>query len=276
VFEIHEMALLTREVLRERTADLVAEACAWAVGTSDRPHHLRRRGRLVATGTTVGIRAENGQPLADEEGGRLDLGDARPGSFADALNMTDGDGVLYADRFDTEVLEPFALDTCVRAGERLRRARPAAWAELADEVGEDADDVPAVVRAGEWEAPLRTEAELLVLAAIGGTSLALVEAEGLPLSLVRAAEQLTRAAAPAPPPAAPAPDALAGVLFLADAALDAAGLPTPVPPADTTRVLDALLAEGLEREELLAVLDQLPLEPATAADLRRLAERLPD
>ncbi|KQS71527.1 hypothetical protein [Modestobacter sp. Leaf380] len=274
MFEIDEMALLTREVLRERGAELIAEACAWAVGTSDRPHHLRRRGRLVASGTTVGVRAENGQPLADEEGGRLDLGDARPGSFRDALNMVDAEGVLHADRFDVAVLEPFVLETCVRAGERLRRTRPAAWAELADEVGEDPADAAAVVRAGEWEAPLRIDAEHLVLAAIGDTSLALVEAEGVPLSLVRAAEALTREAAPRPPAPAPRTEDLAGAVFLATVALE--GLPTPVPPTHVDRVLDALVEEGLAREEVLGVLPHLPLEPATEADLRRLAERLPE
>ncbi len=274
MFEIDEMSLLTREVLRERGAELIAEACAWAVGTSDRPHHLRRRGRLTASGTTVGVRAENGQSLADEEGGRLDLGDARPGSFRDALNMVDGRGVLYADRFDVEVLDPFVLQTCVQAGERLRRARPAAWAELAEEVGEPPADVAAVVRAGEWEAPLRIDAEHLVLAAIGDTPLVLVEAEGVPLSLVRAAEALTRQAAPVAPAPPLRPDELAGAIFLATAALD--GLPTPVPPSAADRVLDALVGEGLERDEVLGVLPHLPLEPATEADVRRLAEQLPD
>ncbi len=270
VFEIDEMALLTREVLRARGAALIAEACAWAVGTGDRPHRTRRRGRLVTTGTTVGVRAENGQPLGDEEDGRLDLADARPGSFGDALNMADADGGLLADRFDVEVLEPFVLATCVLAAQRLRSARPAAWAELAEDVGEDADDPAAVVRAGEWEAPLRIVAEHLVLAAIGDTPLALVEAEGVPLSLVRAAEALTREAVP-PPPAAP--DELSGVLFLARAAV--ADLHSPIPAAAVARVLEALLAEGLERDEVLAVLPDLPLEPAAEADLRRLAEQLP-
>ncbi|MFC7572727.1 hypothetical protein ACFQX8_10045 [Klenkia terrae] len=148
MFEIDEMALLTREVLRERGAALIAEACAWAVGTGDRPHRTHRRGRLVTTGTTVGVRAENGQLLGDEEVGRLDLADAAPGTFRDALNMADAEGGLLADRFDVEVLEPFVLATCELAADRLRAARPAAWAELADDVGEDAEDTAAVVRAG--------------------------------------------------------------------------------------------------------------------------------
>ncbi|SCX55538.1 hypothetical protein SAMN03159343_3309 [Klenkia marina] len=270
MFEIDEMSLLTREVLRERSAALVAEACAWAVGTGDRPHRARRRGRLVATGTTVGVRAENGQVLGDEETGRLDLGDAVPGSFRDALNMADDRGGLVADRFDVEVLEPFVLATCVLAADRLRAARPGAWVELADDVGEDADDAVAVVRAGEWEAPLRIVAEHLVLAAIGDTPLALVETEGVPLSLVRAAESMTRAAVPAPP--APAED-LSAVRFLARAAV--AAEPAPIPATAVDRVLAALLAEGLEREEVLAVLADLPLEPDAERDLRRLAEQLP-
>jgi len=270
VFEIDEMSLLTREVLRERSPVLVAEACAWAVGTGDGPHRTRRRGRLVETGTTVGVRAENGQVLGDEEGGRLDLGDAVPGSFRDALNMADGGGGLLADRFDVEVLEPFVLATCVLAAGRLRAARPGAWAELSDDVGEDPDDPAAVVRAGEWEAPLRIVAEHLVLAAIGDTPLALVEAEGVPLSLVRAAESMTRDAAPAPPTP---PAELSGVLFLARAAV--ADEATPIPASAADRVLAGLLAEGLERDEVLAVLADLPLEPDAERDLRRLVEQLP-
>ena len=66
MFDVDWMGLLTREVLRERVPALVAEACAWSVGLSDQPHHLRHRGRLVATGTTHGVRAANGQPLSGE------------------------------------------------------------------------------------------------------------------------------------------------------------------------------------------------------------------
>ena len=32
------------------------------MGLSDQPHHLRRGGRLVATGVTIGVRAATGQP----------------------------------------------------------------------------------------------------------------------------------------------------------------------------------------------------------------------
>ncbi|OMQ14515.1 hypothetical protein A7K94_0216085 [Modestobacter sp. VKM Ac-2676] len=53
-FDADFMALLAREVLRERAASLIAEACAWAVGLSDQPHHLRVRGRVVNTGLTIG------------------------------------------------------------------------------------------------------------------------------------------------------------------------------------------------------------------------------
>src|SRR4029450_2901391 len=115
------MGLLTREVLRERSAELIAETCAWAVGMSDQPHYLRTAGRIVATGTTVGARAAKELPLGDEEDGRLDLGDARPGSFQDALNAIGADGVLHAHRFDEEVLHPFVHETCVRAAARARR-----------------------------------------------------------------------------------------------------------------------------------------------------------
>lgn len=264
VFDVDWMGQLTREVLRERLPALIAEACAWSVGLSDRPHHERRRGRLVATGGTIGDRAARGQALSGEEDGRLDLGDARPGTFRDVLNTVDADGTLYADRFDQEVLEPFVLATCVLAAARARDTRPAAWAELLDDLGEDGADLAGsdledLVRAGEWEAPLRTEAEHLVLAALADVPLLEVEAEGLPLSLVRAAEALTREAAPSP---APAPQEDPGAVFLARAAVS--GLPEPVPPQDAGRLLTALLREGLEPEELPRVLPHLSLAPGTA------------
>jgi hypothetical protein len=264
------MALLTREVLRERAAALIAEACAWSVGLSDQPHHVRLRGRVVPTGLTIGARAATGQALSGEEDGRLELGDARPGSFQDALNAVTADGTVIAEHFDREVVEPFVLDTCVRAAERARDQRAAVWAELLDELGEDGRDLVEVVRVGEWEAPLRIEAEHLVLAALGTVPLVEVEAEGLPLSLVRAAEAVTRAAAPPPPaPAEPGrPDELAGALFLAEAALAGSGLTVPVPLAEADRLLDVLLGEGLLPEEVPALLPHLPVERATAAEVR--------
>jgi hypothetical protein len=268
VFDIDFMALLCRDVLRERTPALIAEACAWAVGLSDHPHLHRVRGRVVPSGSTLGVRAAHGQPLGGEEDGRLELGDARPGSFQDALNALGVDGVLYAERFDREVVEPFALATCVQAAERARATRPAEWAELVDELGEDGSDLVEVVRVGEWEAPLRIDAEHLVLAALGAVPLVEVEAEGLPLSLVRAAEAVTRAAAPVPAPTGPAADELAGALFLAEAALRESGLTLPVPLAQADRLLDVLLAEGLLPEEVPALLTQLPVEPVTAAEVR--------
>jgi hypothetical protein len=266
VFDVDWMDLLCRAVLRERTGELVAEACAWAVGLSDRPHHLRRRGRLVETGGTIGDRAATGQMLSGEEDGRLDLGDARPGSFADALNAVGADGSVHADHFDREVVEPFVLATCVRAAERARDTRPEQWRELLDDLGEDGADLVEVVRAGEWEAPLRIDAEHLVLAALGDVPLLQVEAEGLPLSLVRRAEALTReAAAPSAVPRAPAEDADAsGAVFLARAALDDAGLDRPVGPGDADRLLALLLAEGIEAEEVAEVLPHLPLAAGTA------------
>jgi hypothetical protein len=275
VFDVDWMGQLTRDLLRERLPALVAEACAWSVGLSDRPHHERRRGRLVSTGGTVGDRAVRGLSLSGEEDGRLDLGDARPGSFRDALNAVDATGALHADRFDREVLEPFVLATCVLAAERARRTRPAEWAELLDDLGEDGSDLASVVRTGEWEGPLRTEAEHLVLAALADVPLLEVEAEGLPLSLVRAAEALARdAAPPPPPPPAPAMEdpAVSGAVFLARAAVSAEGLEEPVPPQAADRLLSALLAEGLEPEELADVLPHLPLAPGTAEALLRLLE----
>jgi hypothetical protein len=263
VFDVDWMGLLTREVLRERAAELIAEACAWAVGMSDQPHYQRRAGRIVATGTTVGERAAKDLLLGDEEDGRLDLGDARPGSFQDALNAVGADGVLQAQRFDDELLHPFVLETCVRAASRARSMRPEAWAELAEDVGEDPADLAEVVRGGGWEAPLRIDAEHLVLAALGTVPLIEVEAEGLPLSLVRAAEAVTRGAAAAP---APSPDSdLAASLFLADAAVTATGAPLPVGPDAAERLVEQLLAHGLEPDEVLAVLPHLPVQPETAA-----------
>jgi hypothetical protein len=270
VFEIDVMAVLSRDLLRERAPALIAEACAWSVGLSDLPHVTRLRGRLVATGTTMGVRAADGQPLSSDEDGRIELADSRPGSFMDALNALAPDGSVHAARFDDEVLVPFVHETCVLAAERLRRTRPADWAELLDELGEDdSDDLAGVVRLGEWEVPLRTDAEHLVLAALGAVPLVEVEAEGLPLSLVRAAEAVTREVAR---PAAPAVEdgALAGVLFLATAALREAALPVPVPPAEAAGLLTALLAEGLEAEEVVLVLPHLPVEEPTVGAVTAL------
>ncbi|HEY4603111.1 MAG TPA: hypothetical protein VIH08_02090 [Blastococcus sp.] len=265
MFDVDWMGLLTREVLRERAAELIAEACAWSVGMSDQPHHLRSGGRIVATGLTVGERAAHGLPLSGEEDGRLDLGDARPGSFQDALNSVDAHGTVQADRFDADVLHPFVQATCLAAAERASRTRPDAWAELADDVGEEAADLDDVVRAGGWEGPLRIDAEHLVLAALRDVPLIEVEAEGLPLSLVRAAEAVARAAAPPEP--GTTDDDLAGSLFLARAAVTATGAAVPVAPQDAERLVEELLAHGLEPDEVLVVLPHLPVQPAAADEV---------
>lgn len=273
VFDADPLSLFGRELLRERVAALVAEACAWSVGLSDRPHYRRRQGRLTATGATLGERAAAAQPLGSDEGGRLDLCDARPGSFQDALNALTPDGGLHADRFDDEVLHPFVLDTCLRAAERVREDRPAAWAELLAELGEDDDADPAdVVRAGEWEVPLHVVAEHLVLAALGAVPLVEVEAEGLPLALVRAAEALTREAVAGVDAATgrEGDDRFAGALFLAEAAVAAAGIDTPVPDAQAGRLLTALQDVGLEDDEITQVLPHLPVPPSTAAKVTGL------
>jgi hypothetical protein len=67
-----------------------------------------------------------------------------------------------------------------------------------------------------------------------------------------------------PAPSAPAGEdpAASGAVFLARAALS--GLDEPVPPVQADRVLAALLAEGIEPDELPAVLPHLPLAPGTA------------
>ncbi|WP_116450589.1 hypothetical protein [Blastococcus litoris] len=266
MFDVDWMGLLTREVLRERAADLIAETCAWSVGMSDQPHHLRSGGRVVATGLTVGERAAHGLNLSGDEDGRLDLGDARPGSFQDALNSVDASGTVAADRYDTDVLHPFVHATCVAAAERARRTRPDAWAELADDVGEDAGDLADVVRAGGWEGPLRIDAEHLVLAALRDVPLIEVEAEGLPLSLVRAAEAVAQQAV-APAGSGPADDDLAGSLFLARAAVTATGAPLPVAPEATEDLVEQLLAHGLEPDEVAELLPHLPLQTATVHEV---------
>ncbi len=94
------------------------------------------------------------------------------------------------------MLAPFVLDTCRSALERARDVFPDELAELLEEVGEDGSDPMAVVRAAEWEAPLRIEAERLALAALGELPLIEVKADGLSLLLVRAAEEVARSAAP--------------------------------------------------------------------------------
>jgi hypothetical protein len=269
VFDVDGMGLLTRVVLRERTPELIAEACAWAVGLSDGPHLLRRNGRVAPSGLTVGERAARGLLLAAEEDVRLDLADARPGSFRDVLGALDASGATHADRFDAEVLVPFVRDTCLVAADRARRERPEDWAELADDVGEDPDEPAAVVRSGGWEVPLRTDAEHLVLAALGELPLIEVEAEGLPLSLVRAAEGISREAAPTEAPAAE-DDALAGVLYLAETAIREARLPVPV--TDAAGFLVALRAQGLADDEVLAALPRLPVSQETAARVGALVD----
>jgi hypothetical protein len=265
MFDVGAIGLLARELVRERVATLVPEACAWSVGLSDAPHRVRRHGRVVATGATLGGRAAAGLPLSGEEDRRLELGESRVGTFADALGALTEQGTLYADRLDERVLAPFVLDTCRSALERARDLLPDELAELLEEVGEDGSDPMAVVRAAEWEAPLRIEAERLTLAALGGLPLIEVEAEGLSLSLVRAAEDVARSAAPAeaPVPVESGSD-LAGALFLAEAALATAGLAVPVPPAQAASLLAALEREGLDAQEVLEVLPHLPVEADTA------------
>ena len=121
MFDVDWMGLLTREVLRERTAALDRRDVR--VGRRHvRPAALHGSGgRVVATGQTVGERAALGLPLSGDEDVRLDLADARPGTFRDALGAVDGTGTLHADRFDAEVLHPFVLETCLAAAERGRR-----------------------------------------------------------------------------------------------------------------------------------------------------------
>jgi hypothetical protein len=88
---------------------------------------------------------------------------------------------------------------------------------------------------------------------------------------VRAAEAATRAAVP-PSASHGDDDALTGALFLADAALRDAGLALPVPEPQAGRLLEALLREGLEADEVRAVLAHLPVTAAAAAKVTALVE----
>ncbi|MGN6245953.1 MAG: hypothetical protein ACTHQ3_20065 [Motilibacteraceae bacterium] len=257
------VGLLARRQLREDAPALVAEACAWTVGLSDRPHYLRRHGRLVASGSTIGDRAVSGLPLASEEDGRIELTEAAPGSFQDLLNALTPEGRLYADLLEEQVLTPFTLRTCVRAAQTAREEQPEAWAELLDELGEDGTDLEAVARAAEWDVPLRADVEQLVVGALGPVPLFEVEAEGLPLAVVHAAEDEVRDAAPVDVPT-PAEEELAGALFLAEAAVREAGLGDPVPPENAQRLIEVLTGEGLEPDEVLQILPKLPVEGLTA------------
>ena len=266
------VALLARELLLERRASLIAHSCAWALGLSDRPHLARRSGRVVPTGVTLGARALSGFPLGSDEDAPLGLGEARPGTFRDALSALTAEGDLYADRFEVEALSPFVLGTCVQALALASSRHPQALAELLDELGEDGSDPPAIVRAAEWEPPLLIVAEQLALAALGDQPLVEVESAGLPLSLVLAAEGITREAVADPELAAPGEEELAGALFLAEAALRDAGLPQPVPPSAAEQVVSLLLDEGLEPSEVIAVLPHLPVQQDTAEEVAVILE----
>lgn len=281
------VGLRARELLRDRLPELVAEVCAWTVGLSDQPHLQRRHGRVVASGVTLGDRANAGLPLSREQADRLELADAAVGSLQDALNALAVDGGLHLDRLVREVLAPFALDTCLAALDRTREGDPDTWSEIVGDLAsgpveeslEDADgvgsfpgtsgwkdaavDLTELVRSAEWEVPLLADAELLVISGLGRASLHEVEAEGLPLSLVRAAEAELRRAVEDAAEVQHRSDELAGAVFLAEIALRQGGFELPVPPSESQHMLDALLAEGLVDEEVLAVLPHLAVEEAT-------------
>lgn len=265
-FEADPIAVLARDELHARLSDLIAEACAWSVGMSDRPHYQRRHGRVTATGITIGARAAGGQLLSGEEDRPLDLGEVRPGTFRDALGALTADGRVYGELLEQQVVRPFVLDTCVAALETAARTHPGELADVLDDLGEHDSDPTEVVRAGDWEAALRIDAEHLVVAALGDQQLTDVEAEGLPLSLVRAAESLTRGAAPTMAEDDPSSgrEELAGALFLAEAALRAADLAEPVTVAQAPALVEVLRGEGLEDDEILAMLERLPVTPDAA------------
>jgi hypothetical protein len=262
---------LPSEVLRDRLPQLVADSCAWAVGLSDTPHHVRRHGRTTVSGSTLGDLAAAGRQLGDDDA-PLELGDARPGSFADALAALTADGGTWADRYELEVLEPFVLRTCEAVGQRAAAGHPALWQELLEELGDDGSDLVEVARTLEWDTRLRLEAGQLALAALADLPLVEVEAEGLPLSVVRAAEAEALRAAPVAEPEPPADDDLAGAVFLAERALAEAGLPLPVPVVHAPDVLTLLAESGVEPEEVPRLVDRLPLRAETAEEVARLAD----
>ncbi len=272
--DVDAIALLARQELRDRRPALLAEVCAWAVGLSDRPHLQRRAGRLSSTGETLGLRAEAGRTSAAELDGRVDLGDAAAGTFADAVAALAPDGRPWADLLEEQVLVPFVLQTCVLACQRARQTLPDVWEGLLDELGEDGSDLEEVVRGAEWEVPLRVEAEQAVLAALGPQPLVEVEAEGLPLSLVRAAEAVTRGAAPTTgPDVRPDDEEIAGALFLAEAAVAEVDLTGP-PLQAAEAVLEVLLEEGLMPEELPRVLPHLPVPVGVLEELEGAVAQL--
>jgi hypothetical protein len=272
VLDLDALGLTARELLRERAPELIAHTCAWSVGLSDQPHYELKDGRLAPSGLTLGARAELGQSFATEALGRLELGDALPGSFKDALNSQARDGRLYVELLDDEVLRGFARATGVLALEGLREAAPDDMAELLDDAGSDGKDLAAVVRILEWEEVLRADAEELVLAALGDAPLLDVETEGAPLSVVTAAERLTaQAAAPTAEESGSDPDE--GVMFLAEAAIDRSGLQRPVPPDAARPLLVALLQEGLELDEIRQALPHLPVLADTADVVNELLDQ---
>jgi hypothetical protein len=59
-------------------------------------------------------------------------------------------------------------------------------------------------------------------------------------------------------------DDLAASLFLAEAAVTATGVALPVAPDAAERLLEQLLAHGLEPDEVVAVLPHLPVQRETA------------
>lgn len=276
--DVDPIAALAHDLLRDRTGDLIAAASVWSVGMSDRPHYVRRSGRVKPSGDTLGNRAAAELPLSGEEDALISLGEARPGSFRDALNALTPNGTVYAESFQAELLQPFAVHVCVTALERVRAKHPDVWVDVLDDVGEDDDaDLVTIVHLGEWAVPLAADAEDLLIAAIGDAPLLDVEAEGLANEGPAFARASTarRVGAAAPGAADPEPDdlgELAGALYLAAAAVHTAQLPVPVPPAEARRLLAVLTDEGLEPEEIARVLPALPVEEETVAAVRQVLD----
>ena len=87
MFDVDVMALLTREVLRERAPALIAESCAWSVGLSDQPHHLRRGGRLFHY-TGMPNRLTSGRDVPREVVKRLEKAGFRAAPALDGVFAT--------------------------------------------------------------------------------------------------------------------------------------------------------------------------------------------
>ena len=163
---------------------------------SDQPHHLRSGGRMVGDRARRSASGRLHRPAAQRRGGRPARSGRRPaGQLPGRAQRARADGTVHADRSTSRSSTRSCSD--LRAGCRAGPARPgpAAWRELPDDLGEDGPTSPrSSGRRLGGAAADRRRAPRPRRARRG--PLIEVEAEGLPLSLVRAAEGIARGAAP--------------------------------------------------------------------------------